>query len=109
MWRLGKENSQGLQESSSRKPSLMPQVGWGVPPLCAKAPKAELGTSPFHIEIASFLCSYSPAPSPMTAESSLSQACGKCLSAGPAQGSAKVEKTVRIDFISLGGSTVFAF
>ena len=45
----------------------------------------------------------------MTAESSLSQACGKCLSAGPAQGSAKVEKTVRIDFIPLGGSTVFAF
>ena len=42
----------------------------------------------------------------MTAESSLSQACGKCLSAGPAQGSAKVEKTVRIDFISLGGSSV---
>lgn len=64
--RLGKENSQGVQESSSssRKPSLMPPGCMRVPPLCAKHPKGELAPAPFLLKLCPFSASWSSRPLP---------------------------------------------
>lgn len=68
----------------------MPQVGEGSHLYAVKSPKAELCTTPFHFpKQPPFFSTFLPLPH---YHSLHSQACGKFISAGPDQGSAKVEE-----------------